>query len=100
MFRGKTNSSINPKHFGVGSFMIAGNDKYIVIASSSLENYVCLLCLNNFRLVLQDVPVSDINFLSEDEVRTLGRLIGCTLSDFDLDPVGLKTYFDNKGFRK
>jgi hypothetical protein len=89
MFRDTTNSKIDPALFGSGSIMVAGHDKYLV-CSAGTPKYVCLLNLNTFKLESGTIPCVDVNFLSQDEVRELGRLVGCTLSDFDFDSKGLK----------
>lgn len=89
MFKTNQPSEMNYNKCGVGSIMKMGNCKYLICAST--KNSVYIIDLHTFIDVSgSNIDVSDINFLTEDEVRKLGYSLQCTLSDFE---------FDNKGFK-
>lgn len=92
MFRDTDGTEINEKYFSVGSVVIAGHNKYLVVGEGK---YVRLLCLKTFKVLKGGRDVEDPNFLSATEARelisnTAGDLLQYTFSDFDLDPRGLK----------
>lgn len=89
MFRGKTNSKLDPNLFGAGSFVMA--NKKIAYMVVSVGNGVRLLNMTTFEEMNPIIPVEDPNFLSEDECRKLISGTGWAFSDFDFDPRGFKT---------
>lgn len=92
MFKTDKPSEMSAKHFGAGSTIEAGNNKYLVVSS---ESDVCCVSLSTFEVVGCWTKVQDINYLTSKEARTLvdkgpGNALQYTYTDFDLIPKGLK----------
>ena len=92
MFKDKTKSEINHKHFGVGSIMKAGNHQsYLVCGDGRVFGDVFLLDMNTFQVVTKTrIAVEDINFFTEKEVREISNSTPYIITEFEFDSKGLK----------
>lgn len=93
MFRDSDNSKMKKSNFGVGSTVIAGNDRFVVVRTGDVK--VSLLCLKTFVVLTPSIDVYDPNFLTSTEARmlvdqTAGNKLNYTYTDFDLVAAGIK----------
>jgi hypothetical protein len=90
MFRDTLKSEKDPTHFGIGSTITGeGNEAFLVICTG--VNCVSLLDWGTFKVKGPSIAVEDVNFLTENETRTLvSASLPWTISDYTLSPKGMK----------
>lgn len=73
---------------GTGSKLSAANDLWLVIVDGYQS--INLLCMKTFQLVGDRTAVEDVYHISQDEFENCSAPLNMTLSDFNLDVVGMK----------
>lgn len=89
MFRKQKKSELSTKNFSIGSLVLDGKCKFLLVESGG--NSVRLLNLQTFELMNPVAEVEDANFLTQEEVRLAIRGLPGTFTDYDYDPKGLKS---------
>ena len=94
MFKESNKSKLDVGNFGAGSCFSAGKGyTYLVMSDEERSsNTVTLCCLETFKKLNVSLIVSDVNWLTEKEVRLLVETtkLQMTFSDFDFDAKGFK----------
>ena len=91
MYRNNTNTKLDEDNFSVGSIINDDRPKLVIGFVRNGEQMIKLLDLRTFQVDdMENIPVQDMNFLSQEEASNLVNHTQSTRSDFDWQPVGLK----------
>ena len=84
-------SPLSVIHLGVGSYISCSNyEKWLLV--SDISNYISLVSLKDFRRTKDSIKVNDINWISEEEARSICNLTkaNAAFCDFEFDTRGIK----------
>ena len=93
MFKTNELQAINPKHFGVGSYIELQRDQTWLVVQTA-GNSIGLVNLTTFKLENLVTSVIDPNFFTLEEARRVVDIVGdihnSTFTDFTLNSRGIK----------